>query len=298
MTVAGRWATLRVILNQRLHEWTLQAEHCIKRGRKLLIPASMWHTALPVWRAAVVRTEDSDWHELRQKYERRAEVVQQEQPTTWVTVELDALGSWKVVDHESVTEQSADVQRVEVLRDLHLEQLENEVVPSYSDVDVRCRSILQACPYLQCLKLEVDAYLYRTPSNADTFAIVPRLRILCLKQEDSDRSPTGEFDFRSMLDSLPHLHTLCCNELRYLGVAALLDIASHSTLEEIQIDSGTREMMESQWIGYNMQFHTPFDVEEDEQLMEQEAATLGSLTGDIEEEDTEALQRSDGGWSQ
>ena len=294
MTAAWCSAELHVSLDNKLLEWTLPYEQCVEGDQhQCFVPASMWQAALPVWRAVVARTEGDETDQKRRTHERRAQLVQQEQLTMWTLAKRDARGRWRAVNDESPTEQSAGVQRVEVLRDIDWWWLQKEGMHVHHDVDVRCRSVLQACPYLQWLRLVVDGHKYQAPSHADTFALVPRLRVLSLEQCDSDPNPTDLlFDFRAMLDSLPHLHTLCCTDLRYLGIPQLLDIASHSTLDDVDLmrDCGIMgdAYADLEWIGYELQF--PISEEEDEEQMEAEEAIHERLDGDAEEEDSEATE--------
>ena len=130
--------------------------------------------------------------------------------------------------------------------DLRLEHFERYgVMPSYSVVDVRCPLVLRACLYLRILAIDVDAYRVKPPSHDDSLAHVPRLTTLTIERHDSiydhdsKRATVGQlFDYRAMLDSLPHLTSLRypgCDF--YLRISDLLDIACHSTLEELQINA-------------------------------------------------------------
>ena len=58
-----------------------------------------------------------------------------------------------------------------------------------------------------------------------------------------------------------NLTSLTCTGIGQFGISGLLDIASHSTLEEWHID--TAYMAYAEWIDDNMRF--PISVEEDEQ---------------------------------
>jgi len=181
--------------------------------------------------------------------------MQQQQRTEYVLAQRGQYGGLEVVDRESGAEVSADVQRVEVLRDVDWLHMENLVIPACRDVNVRSRLLL---------------------------------RSLSLSQQDSNRSSAGLlFDFQAVLDSLPRLASLRCSNIGYISIAALLDIASHSTLEELHIDSGPHSMADSEWIGYVMRF--PIGAAEDERRLE-EVAAHSSLDGDIEEEDSEAVE--------
>ena len=282
MAVAWRWAELTLSTHTRLHEWTLPYEQCIDGGvspSKHYIPVSMWRAALPAFQAAVAETTENP--ERYESCELLETLIQREQPTRWIMAKPDQNESWKVVDDESL--QQPDVQRVEVLAEVDWWHLHRDVAPQYGTVDVRCRLVLRACPYLQHLDLAIDSFLYVPPSHEDTFALVPCLRSLRLSQADSDQSTySGEVvDFLEMLDSLPHLTSLSCNGVRYLAIVDLLDIVSHSTLEELDINSDEASMAEWKWIGFSMEF--PISVEDDERALEREAM-YNKLDGDIVEE--------------
>lgn len=116
MAVAWRYAQLQVSTHDaELHQWTLPFDECIedsgRAGRR--IPASLWRSALPVFQLVVTRTDG-----VRPRHHRLRQLLQCEQPTDWIVVRHGADGSWKAVVDESATEQSVDVRRVEVLRDV------------------------------------------------------------------------------------------------------------------------------------------------------------------------------------
>ena len=294
MVAAWRWAELKVSTRERLHEWTMPWKQCITSSARLMVPVSMWQAALPVWRAVATRTHAEKKDEQEQRHGWRRAAVERQQPTEWISAKRNDYsdGLWQLVDEESAASESADVRRVEVLRDINWWQL-GETVPSYHDVEVRCRFVLHACPYLQHLDLYADANVCEAPSHADTFALVPHLRSLRLEQSDSGRTSTKPlFDIRAMLDSLPHLHTLRCSDIKELGVAELLDIASHCTLEDVHIHGKTVRKCHSQmtaaaWIGHDVQF--PISVEEDEaglERMEHGHHHEAKARGGVEEDDT------------
>ena len=294
MTAAWRWAVLRLSLDRKLPEWTLPHEQCIKDDGKTLIPASVWQAALPAWQAVVASVRCDERNRMYEWFQRRANAVRQEQPTVWITATRAAHDSWKVVVDEDNLEQSAEVRRVEVLRDFDWWQLTAEAIPFSYDRDVRCRLVLRACPHLQHLALHldsggVDEHSCQPLSNADSFALVPQLRSLRLEEECYDLMVADLIcDFRAMLDSLPHLHTLSCMDIMHLGIPQLLDIASHSTLENVHIRDSGACMAEAVWIGHRMLF--PICVEDDRKRMHEAALSYNTLSGDIEEEDTVALE--------
>ena len=164
------------------------------------------------------------------RYEWLAELLEQEQRTRWMTAKRDAHGWWQMVDGKGTPIKSADVQRVEVLRGVEWWQMNREVEHPGRDIEMRCRVVLRACAYLQHLYLTVDAYVCQEPFNADSFALAPRLRTLRLVQNDSNQ-PADRL--------IASLTSLTCNNAHDVGVAALTDIASHSTLEELHITSSS-----------------------------------------------------------
>ena len=135
------------------------------------------------------------------------------------------------------------------------------------------------------------------PSHDDTFALVPHLRSLHLtlrneltlapledraNKELIDEPPV---DIERMLDSLPHLTSLRCDDI-YLNITDLLDIASHSSLEELYISAEGQQLADPEWIGMRIEF--PISVEEDEMQLKEDAAM--NLDGDIEEESDETVE--------
>lgn len=62
------------------------------------------------------------------------------------------------------------------------------------------------------------------------------------------------FDLQLTLDSLPSLVSLTCVEFCHLTITQLLAIASHSTLEEVCIDTDYTGVSDDEWIGEGMVF--------------------------------------------
>ena len=116
---------------------------------------------------------------------------------------------------------------------------------------------------------------------------MPRLRSLCLIRDRSDHYELEQsFDFRTMLENLPHLTSLRCTNIGFLNVAQILAIASHSSLEDVHIDSGNQELPENDWIeGYAVRF--PITVELDEKQLEQESSDM-DLGEDMQDGDETA----------
>ena len=128
-------------------------------------------------------------------------------------------------------------------------------------------------------------------SHDDTFALVPRLRSLYLTQHqdvigEEQATDTLCVDFEEMLDSVPHLTTLHCEDMRHLGISELLEIASHSTLEEVRVNSYQQQLLaDEEWIGKQIKF--PISVVGDEWQLEQDATRM-AFDGDIEEDSDQA----------
>ena len=153
---------------------TARAVHC-RQGptRQRFIPVSVWQSALSVFQAVVARKvkykRDRQHHWLRQ-------LVQHQQPTMWILARCNADRSCRRVDDDG-TEQPADVQRVEVLRDIDWWRLDILVVLSSRHLEVRCRLVLRACPYLQHVRLLVDALMSRarhTPTRSSCYLTCAR----------------------------------------------------------------------------------------------------------------------------
>ena len=83
-------------------------------------------------------------------------MMQQQQRTEYVLAQRGQYGGLEVVDRESGAEVSADVQRVEVLRDVDWLHMENLVIPACRDVNVRSRLLLRSCPHLQHLDIDIS----------------------------------------------------------------------------------------------------------------------------------------------
>ena len=156
-----------------------------------------------------------------------------------------------------------------------------DCTPRYRDVEVRCRLVLQACPYLQHFVLAISTAAHIEPSHVDTFALLPHLRSLDLilrqpsRQESELRIKKQPVDFESMLDSLPRLTSLRCYDI-YLGVSDLLDIASHSTLERLFIKAAREQLDDTGWIGTEI----AFPIADSRDVLElQQAATGTTMNG-------------------
>ena len=301
MSVAWRWAVLHLSTSDsRLHKWTLPAAECIECSsfyERRSIPVSLWQAALPVWRAVAARTLLGDKLERQRWYQLINQLVECEQPTRWMLAKRNTAGRWQMID-DNDRELSTDVRRVEVLRDIDWWQLDKRRARTYCDVEVRCRLVLRACPYLQHLHLSIDLSDCVAPSYDDTVALVPRLRSLHLEQCDTGHAKSDSvINIWRLLDGLPHLTSLRCTKLdgHVLSINVLLYIASHSTLEEMHIDGGGLDIENGEWIGRYVEF--PVSVEEDKRTMEfneglmtHQARANKMRRGDVGEEDTAALE--------
>ena len=284
MSVAWHWAKLWLDVTGRLCDWTLPVLQCILEDESgpSLVPVRMWQAALPAFQAVLATAGEAD-----ARYHRLRELTRQPQRTKWTLARSDATGQHVVRDERG--EQSADVEWVEVLADSDWAYMATVLLSSHHELDVRCPLVLQACPYLQHLHLVVDAHAHVMPSHGDTFALVPRLRSLYVIQDQKDdakgqATETLCVDIEQMLSSLPQLTTLHCWHLRHFGVSELLEIASHSTLEEVRLHVDQHHLADEEWIGKQIRF--PTSVDEDEIQLEQDAARM-VFDGDIEEESDE-----------
>ena len=95
------------------------------------------------------------------------------------------------------------------------------------------------------------------------------------------------FHSADVLDGLPHLTALRYTSVSHLGIEQLIHFASHSTLEELHIDSGSSSMRNTMWIGRTMRF--PISVEEDERDMRQVQSDVTDRRADIDD-DSEAIE--------
>ena len=282
--VAWQWAELSLSPHWSLHTWAVPYKQCVIGSAQVVyVPVTVWQAALPVLRAVVSITEGES---PDQQCKRLGELVRQEQPTRWILAKRDEHGWWRVGDDN--VEQSGVVERVEVLNAFNWRKF---FYKEDNMVNVHCRLVLRACPYLQHLHLTLNADHKVKLSNQDTFALVPCLRSLQLNQAghvpDGPHWKVGHslLDFQAMLHSFPQLTSLRCTNIRWIGVPALLEIALHSTLEEVYIDNSEGCMADAEWIGRAMNF--PISVEEDERQLEEDAARL-TFDGDIEEEKDES----------
>ena len=295
MSVAWRWAVLRLSLTQRLYQWTLPYRQCVEciddSDQPFFIPVSVWQAAMPVFRAVLAKADERDG-----RYKRLRELLNRPQPTRWILVRR-VEGGWLRSVEDDNTVESADLQRVEVLSGIDRQRMTLwwEIVFRDCEAEVRCGLVLKVCPYLHHLDVEADSYLYGRLRHADSFALLPRLRSLCLTQRSSnDTSDTtarvrpvdmGQsaqdkpIDFRVMLSSLPHLTSLRCMGLVRLHFDDVLALASHSTLDELHIVTHREQTIRQMWNGVDMCFHSA------EEQKQQEAVTFD---GDIGAESDEA----------
>ena len=104
---------------------------------------------------------------------------------------------------------------------------------------------------------------------------MPRLTTLVLERHDSERAEfPRRFGFRAVLDSRPRLTSLHCFGDVHLDISDLLIIASHSTLEELRIDTVSHDSCNGD------DFSVPGDGDSDEE--EAELSDEELLTGEVE----------------
>ena len=313
MAVAWSGAGLCLETRRSLIEWTILEEDCVRLVAATrvhgdtgvdFIPVHVWQTAQPALQAAVAKRELDDsekeqWHQrlqqLRQwQLQRLRQWVEQPQPTKRILARRGwgsayrplptPFSSTRLCEADTDRESpSAAEERVEVLRDVTRERLA-ELQPEYRDVEVRCRLVLQACPALQHLALGIDSLSHVEPSHEDTFALVPHLRSLRLYQNNSLMGAPEllitepPVDFERMLDSLPHLTSLRCKDI-YISISDLLDLASHSTLEQLHIVASGQHLADKRWLGDELRIPSSLCEEELEQ-----AVARVTLDGHLEAE--------------
>ena len=203
-------------------------------------------------------------------------------PTHYIRVKRDGSGTLREVD--DVGDEAEGEERVEVLRDYDW-AIVNGCLQGHRRVDDYCRVALRACPYVRQLRVEVDSVQHMVLSNDDTFALTPRLLSLHLchaadraSEVQADRLP---IDFGLMFDSLPCLTSLRCDHIR-IDIDDLLNIACHSTLEQVRIEATGKQVRDAQWIGTTIRL--PCDEATDRLELEQ-SADGEVLDGDVAEEE-------------
>ena len=286
MAVAWRNASLRLHNHFSLPYWTIRPQDVILgQPMSIPIPVQAWLAALPVLRAVVAQRQQegrAETDEERRNMQQLRQWVTEPQPTTQMLVRRDEHDRLFVVDN-AAAHGSAGVEHIEVLRDITWPDT-IRVVPRQRDVEVHCRLVLQACPYLQHLHLQIDAWQYVEPSHEDTFALVPRLRSLRLTQRDVNQVEPElaisdePVDFERMLDSLPCLTALDCEQI-YICLGDLLAIASHSTLEQLRLEASGLHLANKEWLGDELR--VPITAEEDESRLNNMAENM-MVDGTIE----------------
>ena len=268
MSVAWGEAVLHLSLSKPLHHWAVPREQCIQVGDRHLIPLTVWQAALPALRRAFHITEARGIDRRRIDWLRRQ--LKRSQVTEWIAATQRWSGDlWLAgtVSSADGVQQSTGVRRVEVLRDVDWERLDVDAKSHRTrgpDVDVRSRLVLSACPYLQHLHLGLRILYSQPPLHKNTFARVPRLRSLSL---DSARFFEPPLAWQALLDSLPSLTSLSYTHISGLDIDCLLAIASHSTLERLQLDSGKGVLEDKVWLGHDISF--PIGVDEDERQVDE-----------------------------
>ena len=264
MSVAWRNAILRLSQLEPLHHWALPCEQCIELNGRCLVPLSAWQTAVPVLRRALRVMQARKNYTPRVEWLRRQ--VEHSQSIEWIAAtQRWADDVWQAVSDKNVVagdaQQRADVRRVAVLRYFDYAQFDADANSHYGqglEVEVRCQLLLQACPYLQHLHLAINAPHAEQPRHEDSLALVPRLLSLSLESFHI-KSP---LEWRTLLDSVPSLTSLTWTYVDSIDIDRLLDIASHSTLEQLHIDTNRWSQGHNVWLGDRMLF--PIAVDDDE----------------------------------
>ena len=271
-----------------LQQWLLPEEQCVQCGESdFLIPLSLWLAALPV---LLYVASDAPLPNRSVLRERLAPLVREPMPPRWILARRDERGRWKAVEDGNAKE-SPSVKRLLVPRGVHWWWLKKEVLPLCGFVEVRCRLILQVCPHLQHLHVLVDMRRYEMLSRVEGFALVPRLRSLRLERARLDaKSDTGgrQFNLLWMVHVLPCLTSLSLVNFGNIRVSELLAFASHSTLEQLHIDTANSTSEHARWIGPDIRFPITTVAEDEQQLAAFRDRHPRLFDGDIEEESDEA----------
>jgi len=288
LAVAWRHTVLHLNTSARLAEWMFPIEQCVVTRQhdvpfQRSIPLAVWQAALPALQAARTRLKRFDRTERSQALQQYRQWLCEPQPSMWISARRDRGGRLWQVD-EAEEQQAAGVERMEVLRHIHWTDV-SKLLLQGRDVEVRCRLVLEACPYLQSLSLQINVNTCIEPAHKDTFALLPRLRSLSLVQtDDGSRAlyyPCEEppVDLARMLHTLPRLTCLHCTDI-HMGLDDLLNIALHSTLEQLHIQTQYhQEGIGVQWLAGEIKFPIS-SVEEDEQWLQLDASRA-TFDGDI-----------------
>ena len=299
--MAVAWSSAKLCLNTHtpLLEWSLLDMDCViqEAERRVhgraddYIPVRVWQIALPALRAAVAKQASDERDERRRRQQQQLRQWVEQPQTEWVPFRTNQAG-WLLQANDPRRQLAPDVGYVEVMKDVTVQAL-REAAPQSRDVEVRCRLILLACPYLQHLEIDINAIAHVEPSHEDTFVLVPLLRSLKLTLMDNINSvqkpelliDTPPIDFERMLDSLPRLTSLHCEDV-YISISDLLDLASHSTLEQLHLETRGQHLADKRWLGDELLF--PIHQAEDELLLEQAAAgVLFDAQAEEEKEQTD-----------
>ena len=272
MTVAWSCTTLRLSTSSSLLVYFLKDRIVDQHD----ISLRNWREALPALTALLDKraAREEGVQQQSQQLQQLRRWVTQPQPTQWIQVrrseggvlcdiEFKRCQRWADEKPEECKWAAVDEELVEVLTEVRCLDMQ-DVMLEHRDVEVHCRLVLQACPYLQHLSLNIDTARHVEPSHEDTFALVPRLRSLDLHHDHDHWDMLGEedpellidqppVDFERMLDSLP-----CLTALRYanvyISISDLLDIASHSTLQQLHIEASGQHMADKEWLGDELFF--------------------------------------------
>ena len=271
--VAWSAAHFHLELNKPRDEWLLPAAGWVvdENTRVRHIPLSLWQQAVPVCEYSMAQWERLDVLNVRNQLgpTNRAlleAALRADQPTTVIRT---AGGK------DCVVLDAACHRRY----DMRLGQ-----IPCF-----RVRFVLRATPHLQHLHLTVDVSVTELPGLSDSFLLVPRLRSLLLEQVQrritdlsQERAIVPICDMLALLPSLTALH---CVEI-CVGTQDLIDIAAHTTLEHILVQTRKVPAGERRWLRHGVFYSATWDDSGGDEQDDTEGDSE-----DVEEEQTAAEAR-------
>ncbi len=137
---------------------------------------------------------------------------------------------------------------------------ENCDVVWHENTNLISRRILCCTPHLQRLSLSIDLFHYNMLAVSASISLVPNLRKLTVNLWDSDETTTQAtqdsiLPFDEALDALPQLGDFCYTGIQ-VGIADLLRVAAHSTLETIIIECEHNvDRADAEWLGHSFIFN-------------------------------------------
>ena len=141
-------------------------------------------------------------------------------------------------------------------------------------------AVAASLPALQHLELLVESSKFVEPSHDDTFALLPQLRSLAVREVNNHSGVRVAIDFCAMLDSCPHLTSLRVERLLRFGIEQLLDIACHSTLDDVPLANDhfvvdQSEQLDCFGLGFRFSSNDRGRCDDEQAIGEQYMAKLG-----------------------